>query len=297
MNILTKIVLLATLAVLGIGGVIGGLVCRKSAVNKQKQSHKRQSKKPMRTSPQVTAFTALAVGSGIWTLIFGIWGGYVVLSHALPDSDYIKTDIVIEENGYQDEQFTANGVVYEALPLSANDLVCKNLATAVFTYKTEGFLNGYLTGNYYRIENEKGFDLVWNGVDRLFAPVSEREAILAYYFDEAIVWKYYDWANAEWDEDPEGVIISQEAAGAMQAYLMLNVDSLPIEKVIPEEYETIAVEGKSSDGIVTYDYWFVVMEGKVYVQLDSATTNDQREELTLAALPDEIGAPLAKLAE
>lgn len=299
MNTVTKIILFAALAALGIAGVTCGLIGRKAATDKQKQSHKRKSKKSPagQTAPRATVFAVLAAVSGIVTLISGGYCGYIVYIHAVPDADYVKTDIVIAENGYQDERFTADGVVYEVLPLPANDLVCEQLATPIFTYKTEGFLNGYLTGNYYSIENSKGFTLVWNGVDNLFAPAEERDAILSYYFGEAMEWNYYDYANADWDADPQGVALSEEAAGAMQAYLTLDTDSLATETVIPEAYETIAIEADSSDGIVAYDFWFVVMEGKVYVQLGSATTEDQREELTLAPLPDEISAPLAKLAE
>lgn len=299
MNLLISIIILTVLTLAGIAGVIGGLIGRKAVLQKQAQGQKRKSKKgsSAQTAPGASRFTVLAIGSGLLALIFGIWGGYLFLTHALPRSGYVKTDIVIEEAGYQNERFTANGVVYEALPLNVNEKVCSTLADAVFTYKTPGLLNGYLTGNYYRIENSEGFDLIWNGLDVLFAPVEEKDKILSYYNGEAMEWKYFDYASVEWDEEPQGVALSEEASAAMQAYLKLDKASLPTEKVIPETYTTIAIESYSKDGIVSFDLWFVVWEGKVYLQLDSATTNDQREELTLAALPDEISAPLAKLAE
>jgi hypothetical protein len=297
--IINFIILLAILAVLGIAGVIGGLIGRKAVLQKQAQGQKRKSKKgsSAKTAPGASRFAVLAIGSGILALICGIWSGYLFLSLALPARGYVKTDIVIEEAGYQNERFTANGVVYEALPLTANEDVCSALAKAVFTYKTPGLLNGYLTGNYYRIENSKGFDLIWNGLDVLYAPAEEKEQVLSYYCGEAMDWYYYDYAAAEWDEEAQGVALSEEASAAMQAYLKLDTASLPAEKVIPESYTTIAIEAGSKDGIISFDLWFVVWEGKVYLQLDSATTNDQREELTLVALPDEISAPLAKLAE
>lgn len=297
MNTLTQIILLAVPTLLGIAGVIAGLLGRKTRLEKQKIAHVRKSRKTASAPAAAKQYTLLAAVSGALALIFGVWCGWVILAHALPDGSYVRTDIVIAENGYQDQRFTADGVVYEALPLTADDVACSEKATAVFTYKTKGFLNGYLTGNYYRIENPKGFDLIWNGIDRLFAPAGEREAILAYYFGEAIDWKYYDYAAVEGAEDPRGIALSDEAKAAMQAYLMLDVESLPTEAVIPEAYETISIAGKSSDGIVLHDLWFVVMEGKVYLELDRTETNDQRIQLTLAALPEEISAPLAKLAE
>ena len=309
MNLLISIIILTVLTLAGIAGVICGLLGRKAALKKRKHSHSRsgshsQSNKKSshkghrghRVS-RVMLFTVLTVASGVFALVCGIWGGYLFLTHALPGSGYVKTDIVIEEAGYQNERFTADGVVYEALPLNVNEKVCSTLADAVFTYKTPGLLNGYLTGNYYRFQNSQDFDLIWNGLDVLFAPVEEKDKILSYYNGEALEWKYYDYASVEWDEEPQGVALSEEASAAMQAYLKLDKASLPTEKVIPETYTTIAIESYSKDGIVSFDLWFVVWEGKVYLQLDSATTNDQREELTLAALPDEISAPLAKLAE
>jgi hypothetical protein len=309
MNTLTQIILFTVLALLGIAGVICGLLGRKAALKKRKHSHSRSgshshsNKKSSHKGysrhrvSRVMLFTVLTAASGTFALIFGLWGGYLFLTHALPASGYVKTDIVIEEAGYQNERFTANGIVYEALPLNVNEEVCSTLADAVFTYKTPGLLNGYLTGNYYRLQNSRNFDLIWNGLDVLFAPVEEKEKILSYYRSEALEWKYFDYASAEWDEEPQGVALSEEASAAMQAYLKLDTASLPTEKVIPESYTTIAIESYSKDGIVSFDLWFVVLEGKVYLQLDSATTNDQREELTLAALPDEISAPLVKLAE
>ena len=296
MNTLTQIIILAVLALLGIAGVICGLLGRKGELEKQKLAHARKSKKSASTPASAKNYTILAALSAVFALAFGIWGIYIFLFHALPDDSYVKTDIVIAENGYQDQRFTADGVVYEALPLTVDDVACGEQATAVFTYKTKGLLNGYLTGNYYRIQNEKGFDLIWNGLDRLFAPADQKDAVLAYYFGEAIEWIRYDYANAE-GGDPDGVSVSAEVAAAMQAYLMLDVKSLPTQKLILEEHTTLSIAGRSSDGFVLHDHWFVVAEGIVYVELDRTETNDQRIERTLAALPEEISAPLAKLAE
>lgn len=296
MNTITQIILLAVPTLLGIAGVIDGLLGRNAQLKKQKTAQVRKSRKTASAPAAAKRYAALAAVSGALALIFGVWCGWVILTHALPDDSYVKTDIVIAENGYQDQRFTADGVVYEALPLTVDDVACSEKATAVFTYKTEGFLNGYLTGNYYRIQNEKGFDLIWNGLDRLFAPADEKDAVLAYYFGEAIDWKRYDYANAE-GGDPDGISVPSEVAAAMQAYLMLDVKSLPTQKLILEEYTTLSIAGRSSDGFVLHDHWFVVAEGIVYVELDRTETNDQRIELTLAALPEEISAPLAKLAE
>ncbi|MBO5779404.1 MAG: hypothetical protein J6R82_07540 [Clostridia bacterium] len=297
MNTVTKLLLLAGLTAIAIVGVILCLVGRKNELEKQKTAHVRKSKKTASAPASAKKYTVWAAVSGAFALLFGIWCGYIFLSYALPDSEYVKTDIVIAENGYQDERFTAGGVVYEALPLTVDDVVCSQKATAVFTYKTKGILNGYLTGNYYRIETDSGFDLIWNGIDRLFAPAKDKEAVLAYYYGEAIDWVTYDYDSAEWDEDAIGTPVSAEVAAAMQAYLLLDVKSLPTEKLILEEYVTVTLGGKSSDGIVLHDHWFIVADGKAYWELDRNKTEDQRTELTLAVLPDEIAAPLLSLAE
>ena len=76
----------------------------------------------------------------------------------MPPSDFVETDIVIEENGYQDARFTADGVVYEVLDFEANDDAY--IENPIFTYKTEGFLNRSQCGNYYKVENPQGFNIV-----------------------------------------------------------------------------------------------------------------------------------------
>ena len=39
----------------------------------------------------------------------------------MPPEDYVETKITVEENGYQDERFTADGKVYEVIDLYVNN--------------------------------------------------------------------------------------------------------------------------------------------------------------------------------
>lgn len=226
------------------------------------------------------------------------YGGYLVYIHAAPPADYVRTDRFIEEGGYQDERFTVDGVVYELLPLEPEYYACMDQKTAVFSYKPDGFLNGYLSGNYFAIANGQGFDLVWNGQDRLFAPAEQAEEIIAFYRNDAKDWYLLDYDSPDEKGDPGMVRLPDEAVTAIRAYWDLDLSALEQTTAIAEDgYDTVEVWADSSDKILYFNYWFVVIEGKTYVHLKTTTTAQDQKEMTLAILPDEISAPLAELLE
>lgn len=250
------------------------------------------------TPPALQYFALSGVLCGLLSLSALGYGSYLVYIHAAPPSDYVKTDLFIEESGYQDERFTVDGVVYEALLLAPDYDVCRENKTAVFSYKPDGFLNGYLLGNYFAIRNEHGFDLVWNGQDRLFAPAEQAKEITEFYRADPEAWYLLDYEQEDENGDPVKVALSDGAVAAIRAYLELNVSELETATAIAEDgYGTVEVFAQSRDGIVIFNHWFVVIEGKAYIHLKSTTTEKDQEEMTLAVLPDEISAPLAALWE
>ena len=93
---------------------------------------------------------------------------FIAYVNTIPPEDFVETEIVIEENGYQDTKFTANGVVYHSLGLDVFDH--SYIKEPVFSYKTSGFLNGSQCGNYYKVENANNYNLVSDEYGLLFAP-------------------------------------------------------------------------------------------------------------------------------
>ena len=77
---------------------------------------------------------------------------------AIPPLDFVETDVIIAEEGYQGSRFTANGVVYERLAFEVEDE--EAIGDAVFAYKTEGIWHNNERGNYFLVENDQGFHLV-----------------------------------------------------------------------------------------------------------------------------------------
>ena len=126
------------------------------------------------------------IPTGFFTMIFAM--------NVLPPDDYVETEIVIEENGYQDQRFTANGIVYEVIDLYVDNE--DYLDNAIFSYKTSGLLNGSQCGNYYKVENINNFDLVCDWFGLLFSPIDEKQQVLDYYLSfENQDYYYYDLAK------------------------------------------------------------------------------------------------------
>ncbi|MBQ8382062.1 MAG: hypothetical protein IJX47_02530 [Clostridia bacterium] len=308
MTLTTKLILLfAAGIVLLIGAALAFWRVRvlrrrvnEAKAERQRLKELRRKDKPAlpstQTPPALRYFAVFAILCGLLSLGALCYGGYLVYIHAAPPSEYVHTDIFIEESGYQDERFTADGVVYEVLPLECDPDVCKERMTAVFSYKPDGFLNGYLSGNYFAIENSYGFDLVWNGLDRLFAPADQVAEIVEFYRADPEAWYLLDYGQTDENGDPGKVALSDGVVTAIRAYLKLDVSKLETTTAIAEDgYDTVELWAQSSDGVVVFDYWFTVIEGKAYIHLKSTTTEQDQEEMTLAILPDEISAPLARL--
>lgn len=149
--------------------------------------------------PNSMRFPRLAAAVSI---VLTVWGSLVLVFvlcccvlffyvNMTPPADFVPTDIVIEENGFQDSRFTADGVVYVRLPFDADYETCKDISTPVFSYYTKGLLNGSQCGNYHRIERKTGFDLVWDGNYRLFCPENQYDAVVAHYEQSPRHWYLY----------------------------------------------------------------------------------------------------------
>ena len=82
------------------------------------------SKKGKRfANPLKVASIVLLTIYALITLIPTGYFSFIFVANTMPPEDYVETKITVEENGYQDERFTADGKVYEVIDLYVNNEV------------------------------------------------------------------------------------------------------------------------------------------------------------------------------
>ncbi len=178
-----------------------------------------------------------------------LYFGAIFIPPMLPPLDYVATDIVIEEKGYQKERFTADGVVYTKLPLHG---FRADTDKPVFAYKTPGLLNGHARGNYYALSNDGDFDLVHDGNGTLFCPESQRDGVLAYY--------HYQKAEKSWygqrvnKKGKKAQIVPGKELEEQLSALKAQLVDLTFKPFEPEERKgtTLYYSLISTDGVVSY---------------------------------------------
>lgn len=182
MGIVFALIFLAGAAIFGTSCLVLGIFGIRHVRKRNPQKHRKL----------VTVGSIASTAWGGIVLLFVLCCiGYFLYVNITPPADFVPTDIVIEENGFQDSRFTADGVVYVRLPFDADYETCKDISTPVFSYYTKGLLNGSQCGNYHRIEQKTGFDLVWDGNYLLFCPESQYDAVVAYYEQSPRHWYLY----------------------------------------------------------------------------------------------------------
>lgn len=172
------VVLMTILLFTGIGGIAAGIVGI-ILFNHARKKGKKFGKPLIAVSAVVLAWsvliTALPIGYGVFL--------YVMNSDV--HDEYVETEIVIEENGYQGERFTADGVVYERLEIGGMYPIGEEyFENPIFSYKEERVEDGVLWGNYYELKNDYGFNIVVGNYDEIFCPVDEKEEIIEFFSDE-----------------------------------------------------------------------------------------------------------------
>ncbi len=240
----------------------------------------------------------LLIATGILTLAAGGHGGYLFCAYALPPADFIDTGLWIAEEGYQDDTFTVDGVVYERLSLEPSPKACDARKSARLCYRPAGLFNRYLSGNYYHIANDRDLDLLWNGQDRLFAPADEANAITDLYRQNIRQWYLLDYSREDDSGDPVKVPAPGALAGnlaeAMLEYWKLDQNDLPVSEMqlAENEYFTLELWAESDDGLVQFSPWVVIVEGRAYIQLSASVGQLHKLDLRLLKLPDAVSAPL-----
>ena len=210
----------------------------------------------------ILSAVALALGVAVSSVPVGFFS-FIMEVNMTPPEDFVETEIVIEENGYQSERFTADGVVYEVLEDVYLEVDGDELE-AIFSYKEEGIMNRSQWGNYYRWENEPGFHLVCDGTGggSVFCPVEEREQVLAYYMDERNwYWQCVLWSTED-VQDEEVILITGEAAQI--------VNALHKKDATPEEEQHLYVSYEEAAQCLVFSAYnregdlFLASEGLLY---------------------------------
>lgn len=246
-----------------------------------------QRRKAGKTFPTaLTAACAVVLSIGIVTAMISTgFVSFIVIVNSTPPEGFVETEIVIEEDGYQDTRFTADGVVYEVLDLEVHD--ASAISTPIFTYKTKGFLNRSQCGNYYAIENSQGFRLVSNQWGTLFAPTEEKERILAYYTNVENLCAYYDdWNGREFK-------LSDGDTKALYKFVEEDLRALPKTQLISEDEETFQIKLVCKEGKVRMAWHcFLHVNGEVYYVSETDFIEGEGFQYTVLALPDEVAEAL-----
>lgn len=116
---------------------------------------------------------------------------FCIYDGTVPPKDYVECDVVIDEDGYQEHSFTADGVTYIRTYLRPTHGTKK--LEAVFSYKTSDPLGAKSWGNYYEIENDAGFSLVTDG-EKVFCAEDQLE-LLSEYMVYADNFDYYYYTD------------------------------------------------------------------------------------------------------
>ena len=235
-----------------------------------------------------TAISAVVLAIGILFAVIpsGFFASVVITNATLPD-DFAETDIVIEEDGYQDARFTADGVVYETLDLWLYDSTL--IGEPVFTYKEAGFMNRSQWGNYYTVDNDHGFRLVSDSLGLLFCPADDKAEVMAYYGDAENTWGYYN------DLDGNRSKLSTDEHEIVRQFLSLDVHLLKQTQIVVDTPDEFYADIISKDGLVESNtYYFLSLNGRIYYVNEYAYT-EEGPTYTVRELPDEISDGLLEI--
>ncbi len=253
--------------ILGVVGLIIGAVRKKNGKNTPKAI------KPL-------SIIAIVIGVLIMAIPVAFFGEVFIRNATLREGVTI-TDIVIEEYGYQDERFTADGVVYVACELYTHLPVSK--ADAVFTYKYgDSILDRSQIGNYYSVENPYGFDLVCNRHGQLFCPESQYSAVMKHFDNiEGYRWEVYDTP------------FSEEASKMLDVFIEDPAVKGTVITIDYDDAESVIIDKMSPDGLIEiydeYLYCALIYEDEVYyIRDEDFSVDDEKVTYTIVPMPPVI---------
>lgn len=130
-----------------------------------------------RPSPISWIAGAVSAVSFIAFLIPVLFLGYLAVMNATVPDDYTDTGIYVDDPKFGCTRFTANGTTYVRIPTPGNI----QIAEPVYSIKYKGWYNRAQWSNYYRFENDGGFDLVGTRSYSIFCAESQLIAACDYY--------------------------------------------------------------------------------------------------------------------
>lgn len=195
-------------------------------------------------------------GMGAYFMLFMVIGFAIGMTENAPTS-VVTDDIYIDEFGEEYEYFTVGDARYDVLELVPSYDMCYSLGE-------EKFMEYYSEDEYYwyyGVENDGGFDLVFDGYRSMFAPADQHEAIYERYTD-AYGESWYAYSEATNNID---VKLSDEASAALTS-IAGTADSLELKLIEGDELYYINAFLPSDDGIFYLtELTLLRLDGKLYL--------------------------------
>ena len=270
------IVILAVILLAGVAALVGGIVglCllrRKTFSNK---------------GLVIGLLIALIVVGAILLLLPVGVVGYVMWTNFLLDATTPEIGITIEEAGYPGETFTADGVVYEMLPVYPDFDYCFDHSEPVFTYTWQGVLGQNYSGTLSRVENPQNFDLIWNDCDTMYCPTDQVDEVMAYYSSlEGIQWTYFSSVMADediWDDFD----VAEADLEAIES--LPEIWCSPVEPVkVTHDTTELWITAYLDDNVISeMDFTVALTENEAYlVRREETVPTDTLDELIQYGIP------------
>ena len=213
----------------------------------------------------------------------------------LPEG-FVETDIVIDEDSYVYPYFTANGVVYKSSQIYVSDT--ETLDDPIFSYKPSGLFGATMYENFYRVENEAGFDLVSDEWGEIYCPEYQMQKVTSYYSDKVNLHARYVYSNETY------YILTSDEFNDLWTLIdskSLSLDWFTKQQIITlNEKSDFNIELTNKSGsICINNYHFLSYEGSLYYVYNHYYLSYDESEIEYVAtkLPDDIAEPIFKLHE
>lgn len=274
MGSMIALILFGVLLLIGLVGTVTGAVGLIVSLRRQKKGLLLS-----RTLPIVSAIF-LAVGIGLMSTSAGL-ASVVVAVNATPPVGFVETETVIEEQGYQDTYFTADGVQYEVTGFYVVDDVV--IGDAIFTYKVDGFLNKSQWGNYYKVHNTEDFPFVCDDYGLIFAPSEQKQRIVSYYTTfQNLSCYYYNGTDDELQ-----IPLTDEEKNDVRRFWNTELSDIKVLQQIPESPVEFWIELMSLDGTLYITaLWFVELDGELCFVGEINPIDGDTFEYVLYELPE-----------
>lgn len=270
------IVILAVILLAGVSALVGGIVglCllrRKTFSNK---------------GLVIGLLIALIVVGAILLLLPVGVGAYIMWTNFLLDVSTPETNIVIEEEGYPGETFTADGVVYEMLPIYPDFDYCFDHSEPVFTYIWQGVLGQNYPGTLSRVENPQNFDLIWNDCDTLYCPAQQVDEVMAYYSSQQdIQWTYFSTSWLE-DDDWDSLDVTEADLETIQSLPGIWCSPVEAVKIAQDTTELWITANIDDDIVIDMSFTVALTETNAYlIRREETVPTDTLDELVQYGIP------------